>query len=495
LLRRPRTLIVGLLALSGLLAVPSGVGGSPTLERLDVPRELKVVSYYRSDAGWTEMWTDWRPDRIDADLSRVASLHANTVRVIVEPDLFGYPHPSRKYTSRLAEYVSLAAAHGLHVQLTLYDWWWSWEDVEGSKTWARELLAPYVNDPRIAFVELRNEITPNEVTIPWARVMIPLVQAFLGDIPVTISVAGRDPVERLRLLSTGLGWIQPDFWDIHDFSGDGSVTYDLIRRARRITGLTPLWIGEAGYPTTTVISGCGGVPLTTSAQEAAQRHFFSVVSWAARAAGLPPVGIWVLDDMVPSAVPDRPVTDVNPELHFGLFRLDGSAKPAVDTVRAVFSGTAPASFNEGFEESVVSGSGAAVPAEWSMTGDAEFLDDATVAAEGHASVRVTPRSTRAASVSIVPPASAADRGTRVSLRALARRTKAEGSVFAVIEWTNGAGRIIRRAASRPVDAAAGAWGELRVSARAPARAAYARVELVVRGATSPVWFDGVSFGR
>jgi hypothetical protein len=130
-----------------------------------------------------------------------------------------------------------------------------------------------------------------------------------------------------------------------------------------------------------------------------------------------------------------------------------------------------------------------------MTGDAEFLDDATVAAEGHASVRVTPRSTRAASVSIVPPASAADRGTRVWLRALARRTKAAGSVFAVIEWTNGAGRIIRRAASRPVDAAAGAWGELRVSARAPARAAYARVELVVRGATSPVWFDGLSFGR
>jgi len=215
-----RTLLVGLLALGGVLAVPGGVGGSPTLPRLDVPRDLKVVSYFRTDAGWTEMWTDWRPDRIDADLSRATSLHANTVRVIVEPDLFGYPHPSRKYTSRLAEFISLAAAHGLYVQLTLFDWWWSWEDVEGSKTWARELLAPYVGDPRIAFVELRNEITPNVVTIPWVRELIPFVQGYLRDIPVTLSVAGSNPPARLRLLADGLGWIRPDFWDIHDFSGE-----------------------------------------------------------------------------------------------------------------------------------------------------------------------------------------------------------------------------------------------------------------------------------
>jgi hypothetical protein len=68
-------------------------------------------------------------------------------------------------------------------------------------------------------------------------------------------------------------------------------------------------------------------------------------------------------------------------------------------------------------------------------------------------------------------------------------------VFAVIEWTNGSGRIVRRVRSQPLRAAAGAWGELRVAARAPARAAYARIELVVRGTTTPVWFDGVSFSR
>ena len=54
--------------------------------------------------------------------------------------------------------------------------------------------------------------------------------------------------------------VRPDFWDIHDFSGDGGVTYNLIRRAQRVVGTTQLWIGEAGYATTTIVSGCGGVP-------------------------------------------------------------------------------------------------------------------------------------------------------------------------------------------------------------------------------------------
>ena len=369
---RLRTSLLGLIACYAVLAVPGGVSGSSTLPRLDVPRDLKVVSYFPADAGWTEMWTDWQPDRIDADLARAASLNANTVRAIVQPDLFGYPHPTQKYTSRLAEFVSLAAAHGLHVQLTIFDWWYRWEDVAGSKTWAKELLSPYVNDPRIAFVELRNEILPNEATMPWVRVMVPFVQGLLVDVPVTLSVAGPNPPARLGILARGLGWVQPDFWDIHDFSGDGGVTYALIKRAQLVAGMTPVWIGEAGYPTTTVVSGCGGVPLTASAQEAAQAHFFSVVSWAARAAGAPPVGVWVLDDMVPAAVPDRPVVEENPELHFGLFRLDLSAKPAAGTVRAVFSGSAPVSFNEGFEQAVTSETGASVPAEWSMTGKAEW---------------------------------------------------------------------------------------------------------------------------
>src|SRR5262249_9636827 len=290
-----------------------------------------------------------------------------------------------------------------------------------------------------------------------------------------------------RVLANGLGHVQPDFWDIHDFSGDGGVTYDLIRRAQRTAGTTPVWIGEAGYPTTTIVSGCGGVPRTTSAPEAAEEDLFSGGSWATNATGSPEAGVWVLDDMVPKAVPDRSVTETNPELHFGLFRLDGSAKPAADTVRDVFGGAQPAAFNAGFEDAVTSAS-AAVPAEWSLTGDADFSQDTTVAAEGEASVRITPPPVSRA-------AAAVSGRTHVTLGALARRVAPGGTVFVVVEWMNRAHHVVGRSASKPAAAAVGTWGELRVSSTAPRSAVYGRIDLVVRGTTSPVWFDRGSFSR
>jgi hypothetical protein len=492
---RLRTSLVGLLALGVLMAAPGAVGSS-TLPRLHAPWDLRVISYFPPDAGWTKMWTDWQPDRVDADLARAASLHANTVRAIVQPDLFGFPHPSTKYTSRLSQFVSLAAAHGLHVQLTLFDWWYRWQDITGSKIWAAQLLAPYAHDPRIAFVELRNEIQPVPATFPWARRMIPFVRSVLGGTPVTLSVSGQDAAARLESLARGLGSVRPDFWDIHAYPGGGEVMYHLITRAQSVAGSIPLWVGETGYPTTTTMSGYGGVPMTPSAQEAAQEHFFATVSWAAEATGLPPVGVWVLEDMVPAAVPDRTVDAVNPELHFGLFRLDGSAKPAAALVGTVFGASAPVGFNEGFEQAVTSETGAAVPAQWSMTGDAVFAQDTSVAQEGSASVRVVPqRAETTSSVSIVPPNGGVETGAGVAVSAWARGAAAGGSVFLVLEWLNASNQVLRRVGSVPLRAAAGEWGRLRVKGRAPHRAAYARIELVVRGTTSPVWFDQASFSR
>lgn len=492
--QRSRTLLAGLLVLAFLLA-PGAGSGSSTLPQLHPPWDLRVVSYFRSDAGWTKMWTDWRPDRVDADLARAASLNANTVRAIIQPDVFGFPHPSSRYTARLAQFVSLAAAHGLHVQLTLFDWWYRWEDITGAKIWAAQLLSPYANDPRIAFVELRNEIAPVPPTFAWARRMIPFVKDVVGSTPVTLSVSGRDVPTQLAALKQGLRSVRPDFWDIHSYPSGGEAMYHLIGRAQAVAGSIPLWVGETGYPTTTATTGYGGVPRTASGQEAAQAHFFATVSWAAEATGLPPVGVWVLEDMVPSAVPDRKVDELNPELHFGLFRLDGSAKPAAEMVRSAFGSSVPVSFDEGFEQAVTSETGATVPAEWSMTGNAEFAQDASVANEGKSSVRVVPFGEATASVSIVPPDGGADDATHVAVRAWARRAADGGDVFLVLEWCNGAGHVLRRVGSKPLSAPAGEWAELRVRGAAPHRAAFARIELVVRRTTSPVWFDRVSFSR
>jgi hypothetical protein len=483
-----RNLRFAAVALVALLGATGSSGAE--VGRLDVPRGLKVVSYYRSDAGWAAFWTDWRPERVAADLDRVASLRANTVRAIVQPAAFGYPDPAGVYVERLQEFVSLAAARGLHVQLTLFDQWFDWADVSGSRRWAGKLLAPYVGDSRIAFVELRNELLPTREPLAWARVMVPFVQrVFRGETPVTVSVAGVDPVARLRALKRG--GVRPDFYDFHVFGGGGELAVNVFARARAVVAPLPVWVGETGYPTTSALSGYGGVPRTPSAQEAAQAHFFAASASAARKERLPAVGVWVLDDFVASALPVAPASGGDPELHYGLFRVDGSAKPAVRVVRAMFSG-GQFGFNRGFERVVAAESGAAVPAEWSLNGaGASFASDSTVSRSGSASARVT--SAAVASLSITPPNAGCHGRGRVRVSAWARRAELGGSAVLVVEWFGQHNERLRKRRSEPLGGARLVWQRLHVSSRAPRGAAYASIELVVAGAASPVWFDDVSF--
>ena len=150
--------VLGILFFAACLAAASSAQAVADVDRLKVPGDLRVVSYYPADAGWTRMWEPWRPQRIDADLRRLRSLNANVVRIVLPAHFIGYPVPEERYLERLRELVGIAARNGLGVQLTLFDWWGAYGDVEGSKRWARAVLEGYVGDPRIAFVELRNEI-------------------------------------------------------------------------------------------------------------------------------------------------------------------------------------------------------------------------------------------------------------------------------------------------------------------------------------------------
>ena len=444
------------------------------------------------------MWTEWHPAEVAKDLDRAVSLHANTVRAIIQPDTFGWPTLSPVYAERLAQFVSLAGERGLGVQLTLFDWWYRWPHMRQSKDWARALLTPYIGDPRIAFLELRNEILPKKETDRWAKKMIPFLQKLMPGTPVTLSVAGRDPVARLALLKEGLGSVRPDFWDIHYFGGGGGANaYAVFAVAKALVAPVPLWVGETGYPTVTDSTGYGGVPQTRPAQEAAQSHFLASVAWAARTNGLAPAGVWVLDDLVPSAVPDHFAADEDPDLHYGLFRVDGSEKPAAAIVRAAFDGGTPLDFNAGFEDSVPGESGIPVPAQWQTSGrHVVFTDEREVAATGVGSARIAPYGgAGTGSFSIVPPQGGVSEGVVVSVAASAQRSDPNGSVFLVIEWHDRAGHLLHRDASEPLPADATVWQRLDVTGRAPRNAAYARIDLVAHAVTAPVWFDDVSFGR
>jgi hypothetical protein len=482
-------------------ARPEAAEATPSLVRLDVPRNLRVVSYYPADAGWTRMWEPWRPARLAADLRRLRTLNANTVRVVVSPPFFGYPVPARRYTERLRELVALAAREGLHVQLTLFDWWGEYRDLAGSKRWATALLGPYVDDPRVAFVELRNEIDPHDSgAVAWARQLVPWLRAFVGGrTPVTLSVGGARPLDELRALHAALpAAARPDFFNAHYFTGGGETAEREFRRLKAAVAPTPLWIGELGYPTSATVSGYQGVPLTRTAQEAAQAHYLRLCFAAARRIGLPDPGIWILDDFGPDAIPDSDVAGKAPEYSFGLFRTNGTAKPAAAVVRRLFSGRPESSFNGGFEAVVRSEDGAALPGGWAVmeVRQAAVRRDRAVARRGRASARISSDAAEgggSATLTIAPVDGTPRPGHRVELSAWIRGGTAHGGFRLAIRWFDANHRRIAVSSSRATLPSSPSWRRVAVRSRPPARAAFARIAVETWSLGGSLWIDDVAF--
>ncbi|MEO5574588.1 MAG: hypothetical protein ABIR67_09005, partial [Gaiellaceae bacterium] len=484
----------GLLLVALALAIPASAQAhaeaGADMRRLDVPRELRVVSYFPADAGWTRMWEPWRPDRVAADLLRLRGLNANTVRIVLPAHFFGYPEPEQRYLHRLRELVGLAAGRGLHVQLTLFDWWGEYRDVEGSKRWARAVLEPYVGDARVAFVELRNEIDPaNGEALAWARELVPWLRDLLGgQTPVTVSVAGMTPVRDLRALAAGLpGDARPDFFAAHYFTGSGELAQRVFSALRAAAAPTPLWLGELGYPTSTTVSGYPGVPLTPTAQEAAQAHYFKLCFTALARLGLPQPGLWILDDFAAGAIPDSDVHGREPEYRFGLFHEDGSAKPAAAAIRALFGGKRDMGFNGGFEAAAIAEDRTAVPALWMTSGGLRLVRDATGARSGSAAGLIA--GTTGSGAFAVTPVTAAVRTGRAKVTAWVRG--AAGTVRIGIGWFDQRSRQIGQNSARVRPE--GRWRRVVVSAGPPVGAAFARVLVRAGGVQGAIWLDDVSF--
>jgi Cellulase (glycosyl hydrolase family 5) len=224
----------------------------------------------------------------------------------------------------------MAANHGLKVQLTLFDIWSGYTDITGSEQWAAALLTSFKADPRIAFVELQNEIDPTSTAaMAWAQTMLPVVRTDAG-LPVTVSVTGWNTAGELGTLISNLGTSQPDFYDIH-FYGTPPYMLSSFKTAKAMANGKPLLVGETGYSTDPGNTSWIGAGQSQSMQDQAQAYFYAYVEQAAHQAGLAPAAPWTLNDF--TALPG--LSSI--EQHFGLYRLDGTAKPAVAVIKNAFA--------------------------------------------------------------------------------------------------------------------------------------------------------------
>ncbi|MCW2140388.1 Cellulase (glycosyl hydrolase family 5) [Actinoplanes cyaneus] len=453
---------------------------APTLAgRLAAVTRSKTMNYYPSGAGWTAMWTRFDAAQIDTDLARISALGADSVRIVVFPRVFGFPAPKPEYLDRLDDFVDIAARNNLAVKLTLFDWWSSYKLVGGSVEWTQAVIGPYLDDPRVIAVEVKNEMSPYDLpAVRWARRVIPAIRDFAPTMPLTVSVDGHAGPDGLAELRDAFGDVPLDYHDYH-FYGQSEQALPDILQARDSVAPEPMVIGETGLST-----GVGS--------PGEQAAYLARVFRAAAVAGIRSVSPWTLTDFAQGAIPAGSMVSVTPsQYQFGLYRLDGTAKPAAAVVRNAWTATESyedvldLSFEQDHRDSPWRDN---LPA----AGAAEQTDE--VAHDGTYSVRFsgTGRDPRGLPSLRISPVTPVRGGQTWSASAWARGENATGTTEIALSWFDERGRWIRQDTSARLKRGTTGWTKLTVNAVAPDHAAGLQLHLKSGDNAGSVWFDDVS---
>ena len=467
-----RLLVVGAGGLCIALPASAHADSRPSFT---VPGQMRLIAYYPASNGWTYMWTHWNPAEIDRDFGLAAELHGNTVRIFVQPVAFGWPHPTAQAAAKLDTVFALAAKHGLTLELTLFDWWFDWKDVAGSETWVHSLLAPYAHDPRLAAVELRNELDPGDLAAAaWARTMIPYLHTILPGVPVTLSVSANDPVNKLTTLSHELAPVAPDFWSFHYYD-KAEYAYWTLQAARAAVAPVPLVLGETGYQ-----PGTSSPPARGTADVAAEEmRYFRTIMNATALLGMPPAGIWVLLDFTHAASPNRmPAV----EYTYGLFHTDGTPKPSAAPVAAAFAnpGRVDANFDGDFEQPGLS--------TWRAHGSGVATRDTLVVHQGTGSAELA----GAGSLTTIPPDPWVTAGQKLTLTAWARGLSATGTTQVAIRWFTADRTLLAESGSQPLPPGSSDWTQLTATGTTPFGAAFVELVLSTAGNSGSARIDDVT---
>jgi hypothetical protein len=449
---------------------------TPTLAgRLAQVKTAKSINYYPAGAGWSKMWTSWDAAKVDADLAKAAALGATNVRAIIFPNTFGYPTPQAEYTNRLASFVTMAGARGMTVRFTLFDWWDGYSDVTNSVNWATTLLTPYRNDSRVISVELQNEFNPSDTAaVAWAKKVVPAVRSAFSTMPLTFSVDGTTGIPGMTKIKSVLGSTPVDFYDFH-FYGNSERALAMIKQAQAAVAPAPVVIGEVGLN-------------TLQNTEGEQAAFLARVFQAAALAGVQSVSPWTLTDFTQGAIPDSQVAKLPAQYSYGLYRTNGTAKPAAAVVKAAWTATAmPADLlDNGFEA-------AAGQTAWRP-----FLPELGLGVKTQSQVRSgkwslsftnTGKNTSGVPSWRVAPITAVQPNQKWHAEVWARGNAGTGTNQIALSWFDVNDKWLGGASSANLPAGTTNWTKLAVDGTAPAGAASMQVHLKSGDNDGTIWFD------
>lgn len=457
------------------------------------PLPLREISYYPKDYAWSEFWRHWPQAKLqmDTDLDRIKALGANTVRIFLHPDIFGYPVPTDIYKSYFDEALALIDAHRLKAHVTLFDCWQCWGDVSRSQIWLRHLVHPHRDDLRIVVWELRNEVGLDQPAIrAWVQALFPYLKAQAGSTLCTVSVSN---VEWLDDVVTLTGSTPPDIHSLHWYPDVVSWTRlfpMVIDRARELIGAAPLLIGEFGLS-------------TYAYSDISQADLYTDVLYYAHQKGIDNLGAWTLNDFSPGAIGcNGPITKTE-ELYFGLYRTDSTPKPAEPILQDAFHDNPPSwpslvrMYNTSFED--LNRYSGYLDNWWPWDEDEPWTgthwetQDCTMARSGHCSVRLSPSVTMTVGLYNVP-ALPVVRGRSFNLEGYVQTRNLDGYAALALSWFSDTGWLDNTESQRITAANLTQWTRISMHDVQPLDGArYVEVFIKMKSTdpNSAVWFDDV----
>jgi endo-1,4-beta-mannosidase len=340
-----------------------------------------------------DWWPRFDPSEVAADFARIAAAGMDSVRCFLRWEDV-QPEPGRVDHAMLARLVAVADAAadaGLELMPTLFTGHMS--GVNWIPGWA---LGGSDRDPRFRVVSgghvadggLRNWFTDPDVVRAQALLAAEAAAALAGheavwawdlgnensncSVPpdresgrrwlgeMTAAIRGADPdvlvtiglhmedLEEDRHLGPREASEACDFLTMHGYPiyarwAEGPLDHELVPFLARITR----WLGdgadvlfsEFGLPTYREGAGADASRLESLVEEGAAASYTARVLDGLRDAGATGAMLWCYADYAPERWGDPPLDEAPHERSFGLWRADGSAKPAVPVVTAAAGGS------------------------------------------------------------------------------------------------------------------------------------------------------------
>jgi hypothetical protein len=308
---------------------------------------LKGTNYYPADHPWGFMWTEWDGPAVDRDLARARrELGINSVRVLVPYRTYegwtdGKGNIPPQMLDRLRQFIQIAGHHQLKVIVTLFDWHDS-TAAPGTIQEAYDLLylrtivSAFKDDDRVLAWDLHNEpdnygswLDGNApAVVDWLGRMADAIRALDRRHPITVGVGRYESLWQAAPNGRTIAEIS-DIISVHEYT-PGNLT----KIAESIGSRTskPVLLEEFGWASGPV---CRNVfwdqryNLYLYYDEPSQYEVYRrAVAIAAAHGFVGTIGWWLQD---PPATLSYAVDEQG---HYGLYRRDGSPKPALAAFRA-----------------------------------------------------------------------------------------------------------------------------------------------------------------